>query len=192
MAMAKSKFIKTKIAAIASTLMLTTIDANALGLGTINVQSNLEQPLRAEIDLRVNPGDDVNSVKATIASKSDFESNGIPYQDYVESINIVLDRSSGSPKLKVDSSGLVIKEPFVSFLVRVDWSGGSFLREYTALIDPPVYAQGSGSSTFSSPSVYNSPGTISSQPNYSAPAPSSSTSTFSDSSVYRDSYSAPS
>ena len=57
MAMAKSKFIKTKIAAIASTLMLTTIDANALGLGTINVQSNLEQPLSCLLYTSPSPRD---------------------------------------------------------------------------------------------------------------------------------------
>jgi len=140
--MAKSKFIKTKIATFASTLMLATADVSALGLGTLSVQSNLDQPLKAVIELRVNPGDDVNSVKASIASKSDFENNGIAYPEYVESMNITLDRSSGGARLRVDSSDVIIKEPFVSFLVRVDWSGGSFLREYTALIDPPVYAQG--------------------------------------------------
>jgi len=156
LSMAKSKFIKTKIAAFASTLMLTAAEVNALGLGAINVQSNLDQPLKAVIELRVNPGDDVNSVNASIASRSDFESNGIPYQSYVENMNITLDRSSGGARLRVDSSNVVIKEPFVSFLVRVDWSGGSFLREYTALIDPPAYAQGS-SSSISTPSTFTSP-----------------------------------
>ena len=176
--MAKSKFIKTKIATFASTLMLATADVSALGLGTLSVQSNLDQPLKAVIELRVNPGDDVNSVKASIASKSDFENNGIVYQEYVESMNITLDRSSGGTRLRVDSSDVVIKEPFVSFLVRVDWSGGSFLREYTALIDPPVYAQGSSSSV-STPSTFSSSGSIRSQT-----APSSSTRTFSDSSPF--------
>ena len=181
LSMAKSKFIKTKIAAFASTLMLTAAEVSALGLGAINVQSNLDQPLKAVIELRVNPGDDVSSVKASIASKSDFESNGISYQSYVENMNITLDRSSGGARLRVDSSNVVIKEPFVSFLVRVDWSGGSFLREYTALIDPPAYAQGS-SSSISTPNTFTSPRSVSQQPTFSNP--SSSTRTFTDSSPF--------
>jgi len=180
LSMAKSKFIKTKIAAFAPALMLTAADVSALGLGTINVQSNLDQPLKAEIELRVNPGDDVGSVKASIASRSDFQSNGIQYEEYVDSMNITLDRSSGGARLKVDSSNVVIKEPFVSFLVRVDWSGGSFLREYTALIDPPVYAQGRSSSV-STPSTFTSQpsSTFTQQPTFSS-RPSSSTRTFTD------------
>jgi len=188
--MAKSKFIKTKIAAFASTLMLTAAEVSALGLGAINVQSNLDQPLKAVIELRVNPGDDVSSVNASIASRSDFEKNGIPYQEYVDNMNITVDRSSGGARLRVDSSNVVIKEPFVSFLVRVDWAGGSFLREYTALIDPPAYAQGSSSTistpnTFASqPRTFTSPSSVSSQPTYSNP--SSSTRTFTDSSPFVD------
>jgi len=49
-------------------------------------------------------------------------------------------RDGRTATLKVSSGGVVIKEPFIHFLIKVNWSGGSFLREYTALIDPPVYA----------------------------------------------------
>ncbi len=50
LSMAKNNFIKTKIATIASTLMLTSVDVSALGLGVLNVQSNLDQPLNAIIE----------------------------------------------------------------------------------------------------------------------------------------------
>ena len=55
-------------------------------------------------------------------------------------ISVNLDSSDGRTVLNVVSGDVIIKEPFIHFLVRVDWSGGSFLREYTVLIDPPVYA----------------------------------------------------
>ena len=130
-----------KLAGIASAMMLASTNVAALGLGALDVQSNLDQPLSGVIELRVADNDDVSTVTASIASRSDFESLGIDYPDYLSDINLRVDTSDRSNAvLRVDSSNVVIKEPFIHFLVRVDWSGGSFLREYTALIDPPVYA----------------------------------------------------
>jgi len=140
MANRKMTFSRTKIACLTSLMMLASVDVSALGLGVLDVQSNLDQPLNGVIELRVNAGDDVNSVQASIAPRSDFESFGIDYPSYLDDINVTLDRSSGKPKLILDSNGIIIKEPFIHLLIRVDWSGGSFLREYTALIDPPIYA----------------------------------------------------
>ena len=140
MANQKKRFHRTKIATIASALMLASANVNALGLGVLTVESNLDQPLRGVIDLRVNSGDDINSVRASIASRADFASFGIDYSDYLDNVQVRLDRGTGAARLVVDSSNVIIKEPFIHFLIRVDWAGGSFLREYTALIDPPVYA----------------------------------------------------
>ena len=140
MANRKNTFNKTKIAGIASAMMLVSADISALGLGVLDVQSNLDQPLNGVIELRINSGDDVNSVEASIASRDDFANLGIDYPSYLDNINVTLDRSSGVAKLRIDSNNVIIQEPFIHFLMRVDWSGGSFLREYTALIDPPVYA----------------------------------------------------
>lgn len=140
MANRKMTFTKTKIASFASALILASVDVSALGLGVLDVQSNLDQPLNGEIELRVNSGDDVNSVRASIASRADFANFGIDYPSYLDNVQVNVDRSFGNAKLKINSSNVIIKEPFIHFLVRIDWSGGSFLREYTALIDPPTYA----------------------------------------------------
>ena len=35
-----------------------------------------------------------------------------------------------------------IPEPFVTFLVEVNWARGRLMREYTVLLDPPVYTPG--------------------------------------------------
>lgn len=113
----------------------------ALGLGALEVRSNLDQPLSATIELRVAPGDDIGSVSAQIASREDFERLGVDYPAYLQDMNLTVENMGGGEYvLRVVSNDVIIKEPFIHFLVRVDWSGGSFLREYTALIDPPVYA----------------------------------------------------
>ena len=40
-----------------------------------------------------------------------------------------------------------IPEPFVTFLVEVNWARGRLMREYTVLLDPPVYTPGENASS---------------------------------------------
>lgn len=133
---------KVKSLSLAAMLLLNSSNASALSLGALEVASNLDQPLRGTIELRIADGDDLSSLTAVIASREDFESVGIEYPEYLEDVSILLDTLSGGGQrfLRVTSNNVIIKEPFIHFLVRVEWSGGNFLREYTALIDPPVYA----------------------------------------------------
>lgn len=135
-----------KTLGLAAALLLGSQNASALGLGALQVESNLDQPLSGSIELRVADGDDLDTLTAVIASKEDFESLGIDYPSYLEDFSLLLDTLDGKRSLRVTSNNVIIKEPFIHFLVRVQWSGGSFLREYTALIDPPVYAAESPSS----------------------------------------------
>jgi len=131
---------KAKSIGLAAALLLSSTNASALGLGSLEIESNLDQPLSGTIQLRIAPGDDINSLTAVIASRDDFESLGIEYPEYLKDFSLLLDTLGDDRVLRVTSNNVVIKEPFIHFLVRVQWSGGSFLREYTALIDPPVYA----------------------------------------------------
>jgi len=131
---------------VAAALLLGSQNASALGLGALQVDSNLDQPLSGSIELRVSEGDDLDTLTAVIASKEDFESLGIDYPTYLKDFSLLVDTLDGERRLRVTSNNVIIKEPFIHFLVRVQWSGGSFLREYTALIDPPVYAAESPSS----------------------------------------------
>ncbi len=135
-----------KTLSLAAALLLGSQNAAALGLGALQVESNLDQPLSGSIELRVAEGDDLDTLTAVIASREDFESLGIDYPSYLKDFSLLLDTLDGKRSLRVTSNNVVIKEPFIHFLVRVQWSGGSFLREYTALIDPPVYAAESPSS----------------------------------------------
>lgn len=141
MATRKIMFRKLSLAAFSAVTLLTASNLAALGLGALEVRSNLDQPLDGTIELRVASGDDVGSVTAAIASVEDFEKLGIDYPSYLQDLSLSVENMGGNTYvLRVVSNDVIIKEPFIHFLVRVDWAGGSFLREYTALIDPPVYA----------------------------------------------------
>ena len=58
--------------------------ATALGLGALDVKSNLDQPLVGEIEIRLADGDDVNTLVAQIAPREDFENLSIDYPGLCE------------------------------------------------------------------------------------------------------------
>lgn len=128
-----------KLSLLATSLLLSN-NAFGLGLGALEVSSNLDQPLSGRIQLKVEPSDDLTNLTAVIAPREDFDSLGLEYPEYLKDIGITFDQLGSVPSLVITSNDVIIKEPFINFLVRVEWAGGSFLREYTALIDPPVYA----------------------------------------------------
>lgn len=136
---------------IAASMMVSSQLASALGLGVLDVQSNLDQPLRGIIEVRTNAGDDLASVVAKVASREDYDSLGIDYPEYAKNLSLKFERQDGGAVIRVSSDEVVLSEPFVHFLVRVEWSGGSFLREYTALIDPPVYSAAEAPATAVTP-----------------------------------------
>ena len=113
--------------------------AYALGLGKLEVQSNLDESLKLKIELLATSGEKLNEIEAVIASREDFSKIGAYYPEYLKTVGIKIISDDGDPYLLMTSKQ-IIKEPFIHFLIRVNWSGGSLLREYTALIDPPVYA----------------------------------------------------
>ena len=79
MAYPKQSFRKLKLTAVAITALMASSQLAALGLGPLEVKSNLDQPLNGEIQLRLAAGDDLSSVEASIASQEDFEKLGIDY-----------------------------------------------------------------------------------------------------------------
>jgi len=127
------------IAILLSCLCLAS-SAYALGLGSLKVDSFLNEPLSGKIEIVSVDGDDLGSVKASIADKDAFARLGVEYPDYIEELSLSTSIENQKTFLLISSEN-AIKEPFIHFIIEVQWSGGRFLREYTALIDPPVYAK---------------------------------------------------
>ncbi len=125
--------------------------ASALGLGDIDLNSNLNQPLEAEIPLRAVNQDELDSLHVGLASRADFARAGIDYQNSLRQLNFQVVRSGDQPVIKVTSNG-DFREPYVSFLLEVNWNSGRIMREYTMLVDPPVIA-GRGGAAVSAPRV---------------------------------------
>ncbi len=117
--------------------------AFALGLGDIRLLSPLNAPLDAEIDLDATP-EELGSLKAQLASHDLFVQHGLDWPVFLTSVQVRTQRTAdGREVVKLKSTDSVT-EPFVTLLVEVDWARGHFVREYTMLLDPPVYTPNQG------------------------------------------------
>ena len=114
--------------------------AHALGLGDIRLSSALNQPLDAEIDLLNATPEELAGLQANLASRETFARYGLDYPNFLSSVALTRGKSaSGRDVLKITSAE-TMTEPFVSLLVEVNWGRGRLVREYTVLLDPPVFA----------------------------------------------------
>jgi len=116
-------------------------DVLALGLGKIKLESALNQPLNAEIELFEVRNLAEEEIRVKIASREDFERIGVDKIYFLSDFKfkVVLD-GPGSPYVKVTSVKLV-REPFLNFVLQVQWPSGKLLREYTLLMDLPAFSQ---------------------------------------------------
>ena len=126
-------------AAVASCLSFAPWLAEAASLGKITVLSGLGQPLRAEIELSASRAE-LAGMTARLADQKAFREAGIDYSSTLRDLRFAIGkRSNGAPVIKV-SSGNPVNEPFLDFLVELNWPSGPVVREYTFLLDPPEIA----------------------------------------------------
>lgn len=147
--------------ALAPTLvcaLLSSPAAHALGVGEIELQSALNQPLDAEIPLRGVAGDDTGDVIVTLASEEAFRDLGLARPYALTRLEFDVVARDGTALIQI-SSREPISEPFLNFLIEVDAPDGNLLREYTVLLDPPVFASNENeSSGAAEPEVEQTPG----------------------------------
>ena len=114
--------------------------AFALGLGDIRLNSPLNAPLDAEIDLVNATPEELASLRVQLASRETFARYGLEWPGFLSSVTLTRSKNdAGRDVLRVRSSE-AITEPFVTLLVDANWGRGRLVREYTLLLDPPVFA----------------------------------------------------
>ena len=118
----------------------------ALGLGEIKLNSALNQPFDAEIELVSATQEDLGALRAALASTDTFVRYGLDRPAYLADFNFRVAKGSGGRDVLRVTSPRPVTEPFVTLLVEANWPRGRLLREYTVLLDPPVYAPGPAAS----------------------------------------------
>lgn len=126
---------------LAVLVMLIPAVGHALGLGNIVMNSALNQPLDAEIELHSVEKGDLDNLTVRLGSTEDFDRVGVAREFFYTEIKFDIARKSdGTPYVKLSTPGPVT-EPFLDFVVEARWSRGRILREFTVLVDPPVLTE---------------------------------------------------
>lgn len=117
------------------------VPAWALGLGQVQQRSALNEPLSARIPLSSVRAGELESMVVELAPAEAFRRVGMDRPFSLSRLQFEVVEEGGQPYIRV-STQQPVREPFLSFLVEVSWNRGRMLREYTLLLDPPVYASG--------------------------------------------------
>lgn len=113
--------------------------AMALGLGNIELNSGLNQPFDARIELLSPTASELDSLNVALANIDAFDRAGIERPFILSSLRFeVLQSETGQDYIHVTSRE-TLREPFLNFLLEASWSNGRLFREYTVLLDPPLY-----------------------------------------------------
>lgn len=130
-----------RLGAMASAVALlgsmASLEAHAVALGRITVQSALGESLRAEIDVSDLSADEASSLRVGIATADAFRAAGLEYPSSAAGMDITLQRRANGKSYLRLSSSRAINDPFVDLILEAKWSSGRITRDYTMLFDPP-------------------------------------------------------
>ncbi len=113
--------------------------AHAVGLGDIHLGSGLNQPLTADIELLGATPEELTQLRAAVASREIFARYGIDRPAFLSGLTFKVARDGAGRNVLSVHSADAVGEPFVTFLVELSWPRGHLIREYTVLLDPPVF-----------------------------------------------------
>ncbi|MEN9725567.1 MAG: hypothetical protein RLZZ98_1076 [Pseudomonadota bacterium] len=108
----------------------------AASLGKLSVFSSLGEPLNAEIDVYPSSPEELDSLSAALASDVIYHDQGVERTATQSAVQFsILKKENGNAVLKL-STAQVVTDPFLDMIIALSWKDGSFVREYTLLLDP--------------------------------------------------------
>lgn len=114
---------------------------NALGLGELRLDSALNQPLSATISIQGGDNLSPSDVLVSLAAPDAFEKAGIDRPHFLTDLRFIPVVENSRLIIRVESNRPV-REPYLNFLVELRRPNGRMLREYTVLLDPPLFDGG--------------------------------------------------
>ncbi len=111
----------------------------ALGLGEMTLESFLNEPLKAKVDLLNTGGLHQDEIKVRLATADDFDRMGVDRAYFLTGIKFEVSVGNDGRGVITLSSDDPVLEPYLDLIVETRWPSGRLLREYTVLIDPPAF-----------------------------------------------------
>lgn len=131
--------------AVLALLLILVRGASAQGLGGITLESSLNEPLRATIELLNVGGLNESQIEISVASLADYEQAGLERSLLISRIDFDVELfplGRGQVTLTTEER---VEEPFLNLLISARWPSGRVLREYTLLLDLPTFSQNGAS-----------------------------------------------
>ncbi|MEP1472184.1 MAG: FimV/HubP family polar landmark protein [Halieaceae bacterium] len=110
-----------------------------LGLGEMTLESFLNEPLKAKVDLLNTGGLHSDEIRVRLATAEDFDRMGVDRAYFLTGIKFEVSVDSDGRGVILVSSDDPVLEPYLDLIVETRWPSGRLLREYTVLIDPPAF-----------------------------------------------------
>lgn len=110
-----------------------------MGLGDITINSYLDEPFNAEIELIDVGNTPLTGIQASVASVEEFERMGLERVYALTLLSFLVEKNErGKSVVKIRSQER-ITDPFLPLLVDLVWAEGQVYRSYTVFLDPPNY-----------------------------------------------------
>ena len=123
---------------LALSALLASNAALALSLGQIQPQSRLNQGFKADIEVFGVSATELPAIQVSLASAEAFAKAGVARPLWLTRLKFRAEpRDNGTAVIRV-SSREAVQEPYVDFLIEVNWPRGKLLRQYSVLLDPPA------------------------------------------------------
>ena len=154
------KLIKSFLLGLTLTIVsLSPVSVFALGVGGLNLESSLNKPLEAKIEILGVEGNELETLTVNLAAADVYDRMGIERTAVQDQLKFRVDQDEkGVPFIRVYTTDAV-NEPFLNFLLEVNWSSGRLLREFTVLLDPPTFEE-EQAKPVESPQIEASPAVI--------------------------------
>ncbi len=110
----------------------------ALGLGEIHSETRIGQPFTAKIPVLNASTGALQGLRVSLASPEAYKKAHIGEPDYLFGLKFSVKRGPTGPYIQVTSKQS-IKLPFLNLLIRARWASGEVTRQYTVLLNPPVF-----------------------------------------------------
>ena len=129
-------------------LFLLAQKTQAIGLGDITVESFINDPLQATIEVLRPESLSETEVLIGLASSADFDRLGLERHYSLSVLSFKPNFANPARPIIEVLTREPVTEPYMSFLLELKWPEGRVLREYTVLLDlPPSNAIAAGTRT---------------------------------------------
>lgn len=114
----------------------------ALGLGPIELASDLNERLDASIPVHNLEDHSIDGIEVGLAGPEHFRDVGLRYRPDLRQLQFQIEPvPAGGHRIRIRSPKPIV-EPFVTFVLELKLPTGRLFREYTVLLDPPMSAPG--------------------------------------------------